>query len=162
MTGSGFRPRVPGDLPALVAALRRVHEQDGYPSVWPEDPLAFVQGGAPLAAWVGVVGGVPAGQVLLCRAPGEGGRLEVKRLFVAPEARGQRLAEQLMRAAQAEGARRGGVLTLQVQEKNRAAQRLYARLGWVPSGEGVAAWTDPDGSHPRVLVFTWPSPGGPA
>lgn len=140
MTGSGFRPRVPGDLPALVAALRRVHEQDGYPSVWPEDPLAFVQGGAPLAAWVGVVGGVPAGQVLLCRAPGEGGGLEVKRLFVAPEARGQRLAEQLM----------------------RAAQRLYARLGWVPSGEGVAAWTDPDGSYPRVLVFTWPSPGRPA
>ena len=162
MTADGLRPRAPLDLPALVAALRRVHERDGYPSVWPEDPRAFVQGGAPLAAWVAEVGDAPAGQVLLCRAPGEGGGLEVKRLFVAPEARGWRLAEQLMLAAQAEGERRGGELTLQVQEKNRAAQRLYGRLGWVQTGEGVAAWTDPDGSHPRVLVFTWRSPGGPA
>ena len=39
-----IRPRRADDLPALVAALRAVHETMGYPSVWPDDPAAFVLG----------------------------------------------------------------------------------------------------------------------
>ena len=30
-----IRPRTPADLPALAAALRAVHEAQGYPSLWP-------------------------------------------------------------------------------------------------------------------------------
>ena len=37
-----IRPREAGDVPVLVAALRRVHDLDAYPSVWPEDPESFL------------------------------------------------------------------------------------------------------------------------
>ena len=35
-------PREAGDLPALVAALRAVHERDGYPVTWKADPAAWL------------------------------------------------------------------------------------------------------------------------
>lgn len=38
--GCGVRGRAEGDLPACVEVLRAVHEQDGYPLVWPSDPAA--------------------------------------------------------------------------------------------------------------------------
>jgi hypothetical protein len=42
------RIREPGDLPACVAVLRRVHQISGYPSRWPEDPGGWI---TPAAWW---------------------------------------------------------------------------------------------------------------
>jgi ribosomal-protein-alanine N-acetyltransferase len=36
------RPRDTGDLPALVPALRAVHELDGYPVRWKADPAGWL------------------------------------------------------------------------------------------------------------------------
>ena len=45
------RPRDDGDLPALVAALRPVHERDGYPVTWKDDPAGWLSPPGLQAAW---------------------------------------------------------------------------------------------------------------
>ncbi|CUA82515.1 MULTISPECIES: GNAT family N-acetyltransferase [Gulbenkiania] len=53
-------------------------------------------------------------------------------LFVAPAARGQGLAEALIRAAQEEVARQGGEMMLETAHDNLTAQSVYRRCGLVP------------------------------
>ena len=52
------RPHAPADLPACVAALRRVHEASGYPSRWPGDPGWQLAGTQP-ATWIDPDGSTP-------------------------------------------------------------------------------------------------------
>ena len=164
-----IRPRRESDLPALVRVLRDVYEADGYPSVWPPDPLAFVQTSAPLGAWVAEAGGQPAGQVLLYAVVHEDGwdavlepslsplaLIEVKRLFVAPSARGLGLAQQLLAAALDEAARRNLRAVLQTRADNDAAIRFYERGGWQQIGSAQAPWTDENGEHPQMSLFLAP------
>ncbi|ALW89490.1 GNAT family N-acetyltransferase [Deinococcus actinosclerus] len=161
------RPRTPDDLPALVAALRAVHEQSGYPSAWPDDPAAFVLGRG--EAWVAEHAGRAAGQVMLAPLPEPrpvwaaplglpGEILEVKRLFVSPDAQGLGLARALLAHALRESRARGAFSVLQVNATSLPAIRLYEREGWRFLTRAQAAWTDPDGSHPWVRVYAQPTP----
>ena len=159
-----IRPRQPGDLPTLVQVLREVHKVDRYPSSWPHDPLAFVAMDTPLSAWVAEVGGQVVGQVLLCEVQSgsdwggaAGGDLaEIKRLFVAPAARGLGLAGQLLRAALAGAASRHRRAVLETRADNQAANRLYQRGGWQRAGVVRAVWTDETGQHPLMQRYTAP------
>lgn len=63
-----IRSRLESDLPDLLDAMWRVHVQDAYPSAWPETPLEFMAPPKTLGAWVAVVQGKAAGQVLLREA----------------------------------------------------------------------------------------------
>jgi CBS domain-containing protein len=57
------RPREPGDLPALVTALRAVHERDGYPVTWKADPASWLTPDGLRTAWVVERDGRPVGLV---------------------------------------------------------------------------------------------------
>ncbi len=97
----------------------------------------------------------------------EPGEVELRMLAVAPEARNQGIAAQLMRAALREalagGARR---VVLSTQDAMAAAQRLYARLGFVREPERdwghevvhlrVFTWTPPEAPGALVEAATWP------
>ncbi|WP_424950528.1 N-acetyltransferase family protein [Deinococcus sp.] len=162
-----IRPRQDADLPELVRVMRAVHEADRYPAIWPEDALAFVATTDPLGAWVAEVDGQPRGQVLLCAVGLTGGWAEVygegasalaeiKRLFVSPSARGLGLARRLMRVALEDAARRNLGAVLQTLDDNHVAIRFYERAGWHPAGSVPADWTDGDGQHPTMVLFTAP------
>ncbi|PTA68378.1 GNAT family N-acetyltransferase [Deinococcus arcticus] len=161
-----IRPRTPADLPVLVAALRAVHEAQGYPSLWPEDPEAFVTGRGD--AWVTLWRGQPAGQVLLSPLtpplpawasvlPGPGPHLEVKRLFVAPAAQGQGAARALLAHAAAQARQAGARAALQVNERSAPATTLYEREGWRRLGRTQGTWREADGGVPTVLVYAAPA-----
>jgi GNAT superfamily N-acetyltransferase len=47
-----LRRRRPADLAGCVAALRGVHERDGYPLRWPADPRRWLAPCGQLVAWV--------------------------------------------------------------------------------------------------------------
>lgn len=59
------------------------------------------------------------------------------RLFVIREARSMSAGKALVRAAQDWAARQQLTLVLDVMEKDKAATRLYERLGWRRIGEAV-------------------------
>lgn len=96
----------------------------------------------------------------------EPGEVELRMLAVAPETRHQGVAAQLMRAALREalagGARR---VVLSTQDAMAAAQRLYARLGFVRQPERdwghevihlrVFTWTPPEAPGALVETATW-------
>ncbi|WP_346150727.1 GNAT family N-acetyltransferase [Nonomuraea recticatena] len=85
-----IRPRVPGDLAACVSVLRAVHEGDGYPANWPDDPEGWLTPTGMIQAWVATDGDEITGHVVLRGAdpalPEADGL--VARLFVAAHARG--------------------------------------------------------------------------
>ncbi len=97
----------------------------------------------------------------------EPGEVELRMLAVAPEARHQGVAAQIMRAAQREALRLGARrLVLSTQDAMAAAQRLYARLGFVREPERdwghevvhlrVFTWTPPEAPGMLVEAATWP------
>lgn len=137
------RPRTDADLPALVTVLRAVHERDGYPVHWHEPAADWLTPAGMLGAWVAVVGDEPVGHVLLA---GEAAGLSVGRLFVAPTARGLRLADLLLDVVEGEAARRGQPLTLQVHIAATAAISRYERRGWRRTGTHTAHWSEADGT----------------
>jgi ribosomal protein S18 acetylase RimI-like enzyme len=66
----------------------------------------------------------------------------LERLFVDPVARGQGLAEQLMKTASAEAERLGLRVVLFTLVKDQGAMRLYRRVGWREFGRGVFGFVD--------------------
>ena len=90
----------------------------------------------------------------------EPAELELRMLAVAPEVRGRGIAARLMRAALREALARGARrVVLSTLDAMATAQRLYARLGFVPQ-------PDRDWGHEnvRLHVFTWTpeaAPGAP-
>jgi GNAT superfamily N-acetyltransferase len=126
--------------------LRAVHEGDGYPVDWPDDPRRWLTQASLLDAWVAELDGEVVGQVGLCRStagdlaphewsrrtglPGEATAV-VCRLFVAPTARGHGLGALLL--TQATHAARGRDLhpVLDVLSTDTAAAELYRRAGWI-------------------------------
>lgn len=139
-----IRARGEADLPALGALLAEVHRSDSYPA----DPRRacaawLVEGERPGdPAWVAESDGRLLGHVALERDAGV-----VRRLFVAPTARGLGVATALMDAIE------GGARRLDVVDLDRAAIALYEGRGWVRTGSYVGDWTAGDGKPARVLTY---------
>lgn len=142
-----IRPRRDDDLPALALVLVEVHAVDGYPVEGVDDPLAWLDLPNAIGAWVAELDGRPVGHVALTgpgpddEAPhlfaeqyGPAPTAVLGRLFVSPTARGQGLAERLARTAIDAAAGDGRRPVLDVMQKDRAAIRLYERLGWTSLG----------------------------
>jgi ribosomal protein S18 acetylase RimI-like enzyme len=84
----------------------------------------------------------------------------LERLFVDPEARGQRLAERLMRAVSEEAEKRGMKAVLFTLIKDVGAMRLYERVGWQEFGRSVYAYQDPEGKDTEMEAVCYVAPGG--
>lgn len=139
-----IRPRRDEDLPALAAALIRVHALDGYPVEGVADPEGWLRHVREIQSWTAVEGDQPIGQVTLTRPTSEddaarvwrdrtGGdvdRLAVPvRLFVDPDHRGSGAGRLLMEVAFEFARTRGLDVAFDVMLKDQAAIRLYERLG---------------------------------
>jgi GNAT superfamily N-acetyltransferase len=139
-----IRPRREEDLPRLASILVRVHAADGYPVEGVADPEAWLRHPQELQSWTAAHDDEPIGQVSLTRAQPEddaavawreyaGGdvdRLAVAaRLFVDPAHRGSGAGRLLMETARDFARSNGFAIALDVVLKDRAAIRLYERLG---------------------------------
>ncbi|MGW2095097.1 GNAT family N-acetyltransferase [Promicromonospora sukumoe] len=157
-------------LDRVAVALRQVHESDGYPMVWPEDPVAWLTPEGSIGAWVALSDGAVVGHVMLVAADGVeqvdrlaecagvsvAGLAAVSRLFVTPKARGSRIATALLERVEDAPTRRGRRLVLDVVDDGGPAVRLYDRLGWRRVAEGPAGWAGPDGTHPPTASYLCP------
>jgi GNAT superfamily N-acetyltransferase len=166
----GIRARADADRDGLVAALRLVATHDAYPGRWPPDPAAWLYTVDVLAAWVAEWEGWVAGHISLRRAGGQmpvrlwcdrsgrdpSGCALIGRLFVTPVARGLGLGTGLLTAACVEAAGRGLHPVLDVVDTNRAAVRLYQRLGWVHLGSYQDNF---GGDGPADLLHCFAAPG---
>lgn len=168
-----IRERIAADLTACAEMLRAVHDHDGYPSRWPEDPVAWLSPEGLLTAWVATGrGGEVLGHVALRRATprddlpalwaaagtGPGGLAFVARLFVAPAGRGSGAAGALLRVAAEHAHRRGSRAALDVAAGATAAVRLYEREGWQRVATLPAFWQDGRGEDPPMHVYLSPAP----
>lgn len=168
-TGCTIRERRDDDLPALAAALVRVHVQDGYPVEGVADPVGWLEHPQALRSWTATVDGAPIGQVTLTEAdPGDdaarawaeqtGGSVTdlaiVVRLFVDPKHRTVGAGRLLMAAVLDHARTIGRSVALDVMAKDRAAIRLYERLGARRVSEVVHQHGD-DLAEPAV-VFAFP------
>jgi GNAT superfamily N-acetyltransferase len=165
-----IRPRLAGDLGACVRLLRQVHEQDGYPTVWPADPAGWLSPHRQVAAWVADQAGVISGHVALTRvhagpaATAWAGELNVpvgdlrcvSLLFTGPEARGHGLGGRLLDSVLSAIRAGGRAATLEVVSLNRAAVHLYRAWGWREVGSVSYDWLP---EHARALLFVPPDPG---
>lgn len=161
------RRRCEADLPACVAALRAVHEADGYPVRWPADPARWLTPRGTRAAWVvpsrdGVAGHVACGEArfgpeVLAALSAEAGvpprdLVAVSRLFVVPSARRTGIARDLLAAVTGLGRP-----VLDVAEQGIAAVSLYEGLGWRRVASERAAWLAADGRPALVHYYVSPA-----
>lgn len=161
------RPRADGDLPALVADLRAVHERDGYPVRWKDDPAGWLTPDGMRAAWVVERDGRPVGHAALtavapddpatatwAAAVGEHpDRLScLTRLFVVLGARGAGIGAALLDTAVAHARAQGRRAVLEVSPADAPAVALYRRSGWRSAGDGPARWWVPGGGTSLLLV----------
>jgi [ribosomal protein S18]-alanine N-acetyltransferase len=122
-----------------VSLLGAIYLTDGYPSVWPEDPVRWIDESGFAAAWVAQAQDGIVGHVALRRSG------LVTRLMVAPWARRRRIATRLLEAARSHGTELGMPVALDVVESRHAAVALYERAGWRPA----ALATDATGRRVR-------------
>ncbi|WP_026453604.1 GNAT family N-acetyltransferase [Saccharomonospora iraqiensis] len=162
------RGRRADDVSACATALVAVHEADGYPVEGVTDPEAWLTPENLLRAWVAELAGEVVGHVCLT-APTDSdpvaatvrahtgteaaGLAVLGRLFVLPEARRHRAGELLTRTATDYAAVAGRRPVLEVMDKDRAAIRLYERLGW-----RRIATTGHDSGHGRVPAHHYIGP----
>jgi GNAT superfamily N-acetyltransferase len=139
-----LRPRREEDLERCVAFLRRVHEVDRYPVIWPPDPVEWLARRDPLAAWVAEQDEQLVGHLSLHAADdtrarpqwrealgvGVEGLAVVSRFFVSPEVRGRGIGGALINRAEQHAAGERLQLALDVAEHNRDAIGFYERRGW--------------------------------
>ncbi|MBD5787492.1 GNAT family N-acetyltransferase [Cellulosimicrobium terreum] len=157
-------------LDPVVHALRSVHLHDGYPSAWPQDPVAWLNPAGTLDAWVATDDSDVLGHALLVRGEQihHGAEIEraagvpvtaiggLSRLFVVPAARGTGAAASLLDQVESAAAERGIQLALDVVDDGGPAVRLYERRGWKRVAVGPAAWLRPDGVRPRSAAYLLP------
>lgn len=132
------------DIAKAADLLVEVHRSDGYPVEGVSDSHAWLSPQGLLQAWVATSRQQIVGHVAVSEPQGEGcvtlwlrdhgkdhKQLAVlARLFVAPAFRGAAIGERLMTAASRYATDLGLRLVLDVMAKDRAAMRLYERLGW--------------------------------
>jgi RimJ/RimL family protein N-acetyltransferase len=97
--------------------------------------------------WVGLAGGYRPGD--------REAEAELISMWVAPESRGSGIGMELVSAvlAWADG-HRAATVGLWVNSTNRSAISLYARAGFVPTGESDKLPSDPDQDEIRMLRHT--------
>jgi ribosomal protein S18 acetylase RimI-like enzyme len=106
---------------ALILALRAEFEAEVPPELWVDDDADYEWTVVLLAADVAFAG--------IDRKGDRTWLLDM--LYVKPEARGQGLGTELIRAAAAHAKEQGAeMLALEVQERNADARRLYDKLGF--------------------------------
>ena len=95
-----IRPRQPADLGLCAEILAQIYRTSGYPTNWPADPAGWLTPPGTVAAWVAASDDAPVvGHVVLRQLPtSPSGQAvaEVSRLFVAPAARRQGVAQALL------------------------------------------------------------------
>lgn len=166
------RPRREEDIPALAAVLVRVHNLDGYPVEGVADPEAWLRHDHELQSWTAVEDGQPVGQITLTRAEPDddaarvwhehtGGNINSLsipvRLFVDPNHRGSGAGRRLMEAAVEFSRARGLAVAFDVMLKDRAAIRLYERLGARRAADIVHNYGD--GLTEPAAIYVVPSQG---
>lgn len=136
-------------MPAVIAALREVHAADAFPLTWPDDPAAWLTPRGFLTAWVAQRDETIVGHIALSAVDEDGAppEAELKRLFVAPSARGAGAARALIDVALRECERVGRVPMLQVRDGERAAIALYERTGWKRVDSYRISWPGSRGEH---------------
>jgi GNAT superfamily N-acetyltransferase len=144
-----IRVREAGDLDLCVQALAAGHETSGYPTNWPADPVRWLTPDGIACAWVATTAAVPVAGHLVLRQPDAGlpggPAAEVSRLFVAPAARRQGVAQALLDQAIDWATSNRLDLVLDVTDELRPARALYERAGFQLTGTKVADWTAPGG-----------------
>ena len=161
-----IRPRQDRDLDELARIAAEVQELDGYPVSFPLDLRAFVETPEALGTWVAedergaVVGHValnprssPPVVARVCEVLGHDRIGVVARLLVAPAARRQGVAAELLRTAADEARARGLHPVLDVVATFEAPRRLYRREGWRDVGTVLAVY---DGFSVEEAVYLAP------
>lgn len=181
-----IRIRQPADLPACASLLTRVYEKDRYPVQGVSRAIEFLSSPSSLAAWVAtppsqaelsssdqapqtakIIGHValalpsdsdPA--VALWYAQKRPEQIAVlERLFVDPDARGQGIAQKLLRAVSEEAAKRGLKAVLFALVKDVGAMRLYQREGWMEFGRSMYAYDDHEGRRTEMEAVCYVAGG---
>lgn len=139
-----IRERRNDDLPALAAALVRVHAADGYPVEGVADPEAWLHHPRELRSWTAEVDDRPIGQITLTSATVDDDAAHLwqeqtgndladlaipARLFVDPNHRRGGAGRLLMRAAIDHARALHRAVAFDVMTKDRAAISLYEQLG---------------------------------
>jgi len=150
-----LRPIEPGDQPFLLSLYASTREQElAAVPFTPEQKTAFLtqQFDAQSRHYARyeattfelvLVGGEPAGRLIVARWPAE---LRIVDVALLPAFRGRGLGTRLLTPLVAEAEERGLPLTIHVEREN-PARRLYRRLGFAPvADEGVyQRWERPPG-----------------
>ncbi|TFI21529.1 GNAT family N-acetyltransferase [Streptomyces sp. 4R-3d] len=167
------RPREAADLDECVRVLAEVHDNDGYPVNWPQDPADWLAPAESPAAWVALLDDRIAGHVCLSHArPGDtapehwssrtglspADTAVVSRLFVSPKARGQGIGALLLTELVRDARGRGLHPVLDVVTSDRRAAALYERQGWTLMATGEQRW----GPDETVRVHCYAAPVAPA
>jgi ribosomal protein S18 acetylase RimI-like enzyme len=179
-----IRTRQPTDLPSCASLLARVYDKDRYPVQGVSRAIEFLSSPSTLAAWIAVKPTADSdattqeeakifGHVALTSpSPSDPSvalwysqnRSEpiavLERLFVDPEARGQGLAEKLMKAVSEEAEKRGMKAVLFTLIKDVGAMRLYERVGWREFGRSMYAYQDHEGRDTEMEAVCYVAPGG--
>ncbi|MFD0364800.1 GNAT family N-acetyltransferase [Nocardia sp. GCM10030253] len=160
-----IRARTTADLPACVAALRAVHEADGYPAVWPHDPAHWLTPSKLIEAHVADIDGTVTGHVGIGAGavptavrnalPGND-FASVIRLFVSPVGRGHGVGRRLLDAAVTMAETRGLRAVLDVEAGAAAAIALYERGGWKCVHSGPGDWITFDGREALLRYYVSP------
>ena len=164
------RPRTDDDIDACVGLLHLLHDSDGYPAHWPDDPRRFVAHPKQLGAWVIEEEGVPVAHIALnaaahdqvaqpaseaCGTPVEQ-LATVARLMVAPQVRRQGYGRILLAVATREAHARGLRPILDTAEANAASSALYDAMGWTRAGAFTIRFRT--GETLASLIFIGPPP----
>jgi len=135
--GLAIEPVAEKDLPAILAI-----EAASFSAPWTEEMFRWeLAEGSPGRAWVARRGEHVVGYLFTWIVVGE---FHINNIAVAPEHRGQGIADALLRAgleaAVVHGAR---VALLEVRESNAPARALYARWGFAVAGRRRRYYSHP-------------------
>ncbi len=154
-----IRDREAGDVGLCVQVLAEVHQTSGYPTNWPADPAQWLTPPGIVRAWIASAHELPiAGHVVVRPVAESSARrpvAEVSRLFVAPAARRQGVAQALLGQAMHWAAANGQDLVLEVTDHLQAARALYERAGFRRLGTKPADWTAPGGLPVILHQYRW-------